>query len=1081
MLTAGAKTGSAQVLVNNSFDTAPDWQSAESYSPANYATWPATWVNNPGGPTQPPPQGFSSYRSAIPARAGDPHTFVLSAEGARNSGGKGITYNIESSSYGTWSGGGLDMYLGNTGYKEIFLRLYLKYDPNTFHWGTIVPNFGMQKVGRISRLKCVPDTGATCNPMVFYSGSSQQAPTFYPDFMNNPAYNTPPSINAIHAEPSVVYDPGAGSANPDDQWQIPWPSDGQWHSYEYRLKMNSAPGVADGEWELWIDGSSDTAHHALKSGIAWVGSTGSVNPGWNWVTVLDNNTIQPDAAYTNTVLKLFMDDLVVATNYSGPPPAPTNVAVKATSGTSAHLSWSAGSSTAQYQLDGYRVYYGTDPANLSNIYAAGTATAADITNLQSGQTYYFAVTAYNRGATDTTDNESLDSTKVSVPLAAGTTPTDTTAPTATLSAPLAGATVSGTTTIAATAADNVGVSKVEFYVNGALYGVAGAAPYSVSWNTTAYADGSYTVMAKAYDAAGNVGQSGSATVQVKNQVLTQTSDATAPVVGSFSMPATASSLTVPVSALSATDNVGVTGYLVTEGATPPAATATGWSASAPTSFTFAAAGSRTAYAWGKDAAGNVSASRSAAVSITLPTGPSVTLTPTDGSSVSNIVNITTSATSPVGVTQLRIYVDSVLKTYVNGSSLSYAWDTTTSTAGSHAIMVYAFDKNNNLTIVNEKVNVTAATPADTTAPSATVSSPAPSATVSGTSTVSIAASDNVAVSKVEFYVNGALQGTDTASPYTFSWNTTALANGSYTLSAKAYDAAGNVGQAANVQVTVFNDTTAPTATVSSPAASSTVSGSSTVSIAASDNVGVTKVEFYVNGVLQGTDTASPYTFSWNTAALANGSYTLSAKAYDAAGNVGQAPSVQVSVLNDATAPTVTAFTMPATSTTVTVPVSTFSATDNVAVTGYLITESATAPAASATGWSATAPTSFTFAGTGARTAYAWTRDAAGNVSAARTAAVTITAPDTTPPAVNIATPYNGATVTKTRISASATDQGGIIQMRIYVDKVLMAVTSASSISYNWDASKAAKGAHTIEVWAFDSAKNIGISSVTVYR
>ena len=89
-------------------------------------------------------------------------------------------------------------------------------------------------------------------------------------------------------------------------------------------------------------------------------------------------------------------------------------------------------------------------------------------------------------------------------------------------------------------------------------------------------------------------------------------DTTAPTVGAFTLPATATSLTVPVSSFTATDNVGVTGYLITTSATAPLASAAGWSATAPTSVTAPAAGSRTFYAWAKDAAGNVSASRSAA-------------------------------------------------------------------------------------------------------------------------------------------------------------------------------------------------------------------------------------------------------------------------------------------------------------------------------------------------------------------------------------------------------------------------------------------------------------------------------------
>ena len=95
-----------------------------------------------------------------------------------------------------------------------------------------------------------------------------------------------------------------------------------------------------------------------------------------------------------------------------------------------------------------------------------------------------------------------------------------------------------------------------------------------------------------------------------------TIDTTAPTVTAFSMPATATSLTVSVLSFTATDNVGVTGYMITESATPPAANATGWTASAPTSFTFSTAANKTAYAWAKDAAGNISNSLNASITIT---------------------------------------------------------------------------------------------------------------------------------------------------------------------------------------------------------------------------------------------------------------------------------------------------------------------------------------------------------------------------------------------------------------------------------------------------------------------------------
>ena len=88
------------------------------------------------------------------------------------------------------------------------------------------------------------------------------------------------------------------------------------------------------------------------------------------------------------------------------------------------------------------------------------------------------------------------------------------------------------------------------------------------------------------------------------------------------------------------------------------------------------------------------------------------------------------------------------------------------------------------------------------------------------------------------------------------------------------------------------DTVLPTVSITAPAR---VSGITAVSVSASDNVGVATVEFYVNNVLQGTLTSAPYNFNWDISLLSKGSYTLSAKAYDAAKNVGQSANVVVTV------------------------------------------------------------------------------------------------------------------------------------------------------------------------------------------
>ncbi len=89
----------------------------------------------------------------------------------------------------------------------------------------------------------------------------------------------------------------------------------------------------------------------------------------------------------------------------------------------------------------------------------------------------------------------------------------------------------------------------------------------------------------------------------------ETADTAPPVVTSFVFHAESGTLAATIEKFTATDNVAVTGFLVTESATVPAATDSGWTAAAPATFTLSATGVTTLYAWAKDAAGNVSAAQ----------------------------------------------------------------------------------------------------------------------------------------------------------------------------------------------------------------------------------------------------------------------------------------------------------------------------------------------------------------------------------------------------------------------------------------------------------------------------------------
>jgi len=187
-----------------------------------------------------------------------------------------------------------------------------------------------------------------------------------------------------------------------------------------------------------------------------------------------------------------------------------------------------------------------------------------------------------------------------------------------LTAPAAG-NVTGTVTVSANAADNVGVTQVEFFAGTTSIGVDTTAPYSVDWNTTTVANGNVSLTAVAHDAAGNTTTSAAVVVSVSN--VAPPVDNTPPTVALTAPAAGNVSGTVAVTA-NAADNVGVTQVEFFAGATSLGVDTTApYSVSWNTTATANGAVALTAVA--KDAAGN--STTSAAVNVTVSNAAAVTL------------------------------------------------------------------------------------------------------------------------------------------------------------------------------------------------------------------------------------------------------------------------------------------------------------------------------------------------------------------------------------------------------------------------------------------------------------------------
>jgi subtilisin family serine protease len=281
-------------------------------------------------------------------------------------------------------------------------------------------------------------------------------------------------------------------------------------------------------------------------------------------------------------------------------------------------------------------------------------------------------------------------------------------------------------------------------------------------------------------------------------------------------------------------------------------------------------------------------------------------------------------------------------------------------------------------------------PPDTTAPTVALTSPAASGTVNGVYPLAVNASDNVSVVAVQFKLDGVSVGEVTATPFSLNWDSTATANGAHALVAVARDAAGNQAEA-SVSITVANDTTAPAVTMTSPAAAATVAGSISLAVTASDDIGVAGVRFTVDGVNVGVeDTTAPYSLTWNSATVANGTHVIGAIARDAAGNTQTAGSVTITVGNDTTAPTV-AIMSPADAAIVSGSVSvTASASDNVAVVGVQFKLDGVNLGAEVTTGPYEHVWDSTTVANGAHVLTAVARDAAGNQQTALSAAVVVT-------------------------------------------------------------------------------------------
>jgi glucose/arabinose dehydrogenase len=414
---------------------------------------------------------------------------------------------------------------------------------------------------------------------------------------------------------------------------------------------------------------------------------------------------------------------------------------------------------------------------------------------------------------------------------------DTTPPTVSLTAPTAGATVSGTVTVAANASDNVGVAGVQFAVDGANLGAEDTtSPYSISWNTTTASNGSHSLTARARDAAGNTTTSSAVIVTVSNG-------------------------TGPRPGLAA-------GYAFDEGAGTTAADASGHGVTGTLTYgptwtigkygtavnldgsddyvnlgnppALQVTGSMTISAWiyaagfPPDDAAIVSKRSTAAIGYQLDTTVDrgsrtvgFKLSTNSGGEMSRYGATVLQTSGWYHVTGVYNASARTLDVYVNGQLDNGALvGTVTSSQQNSAANVnigrrasggYQFngriddvriyDRGLSQAEIQSDMNtaLVAGGSSDSTPPTVSITSPADNAQVSGIVNAAASASDNVGVTGVQVYVDGVSKGPeDPDPPYGLAWDTRTVPNGAHTLTARARDAAGNGTFSAPVTVNVAN-------------------------------------------------------------------------------------------------------------------------------------------------------------------------------------------------------------------------------------------------------------------------------------
>ncbi|MEI7765218.1 MAG: fibronectin type III domain-containing protein [bacterium] len=465
-------------------------------------------------------------------------------------------------------------------------------------------------------------------------------------------------------------------------------------------------------------------------------------------------------------------------------------------------------------------------------------------------------------------------------------------------------------------------------------------------------------------------------------------DSVLPVVTAFDVPLNSGSLTVPINSFIGTDNLSVTGYLVNESSSTPSINDVGWTANAPTIYAFSSGGIKTLYAWTKDAAGNISLSASDSVNVDL-IAPSIT----QFTIPVNSLSLTTNISSLVATDNFMVtgYLVNESSSTPNVNDIGWSGTAPTnyifSTDGSKTLYAWAKDVVGNISIsMSANVSVSLIATAYTFAgPSSgdvnnasTDFTITPNNPYTGIITITPSGSGSSGLSPIiKTFLNSSTTQTFIITP---------LVSGSITLTPT-----NSTGITNPSNINFIANAVVPGAVTSVVATSGDTIAS--VSFIAPVNNGGSEITGYtVTSIPSGgidTDAGTIKTTHVITNLVNGTHYTFTVRTTNVAGLGAVSNESNEIIPSDTTPPVVTGFSIPVTSGSLTVDITSLSATDKYGIAGYKLTETSSSPLPGSVGWTDTVPANYTFASSGLKTLYAWVKDSSGNVSLSLSTQVTI--------------------------------------------------------------------------------------------